>query len=215
MASQPMQVDRVPALVEQVQAGIDYERSSAELYNLFFPRVRGFFAKHGFSPDDCEELTQQTFIRVFTAIRDLRFASHFARWLFEIAANIYRNELRRRGAAKRDALEESVEELIECRGQGRSGTVAALSSKALSPLEGALRLERRESLRKKLDQLPPQMRHCVFLRLYQELKYREIAELMKISVETVKAHLHQAQQRLRLTLSDRPDDQEVEGAHGR
>lgn len=69
-----------------------------------------------------------------------------------------------------------------------------------------------ESLRAKLDQLPPQMRRCLYLRLYHDLKYREIAALMRISIETVKAHLHQAQNRLRMFF-DPPGEEDDRGLH--
>ncbi len=44
------------------------------------------------------------------------------------------------------------------------------------------------------------MRRCLLLRVDQDLKYREIAELLRISIETVKAHLFQARQLLRVRL---------------
>jgi RNA polymerase sigma-70 factor (ECF subfamily) len=212
MTLAPSEAERVRILVERIQSAIDYEHSCAEIYALYRRRVRGFFAARGFSADESAELTQETFIRVFNAIEGLRTASHFPRWLFEIAANIYRNELRRRGAAKRDALEESIEDLVASQAAGRADALAALSSKAPGPLDGTLRRERLACLRDKLDQLPPQMRRCVYLRLYHDLKYREIAALMRISIETVKAHLHQAQKRLALAFADRPDGDETRGA---
>lgn len=210
----PDQSDQEPVriLIEKIQAGIDYQRSCAELHRHFRRRVLGFFARHGFSADDCADLTQDTFIRVFNAIQGLHSASRFVRWLYEIAANIYRNELRRIGAAKRDGFEESIEDLVENRAGGRSDALSALGSKAPSPLDAAMRRERLESLRAEIDQLPPQMRRCVYLRVHQDLKYREIAAIMHISIETVKAHLHQAQKRLRVAFSDRPDGEEIEGA---
>jgi|ERR1700688_462787 len=204
--------DRVFVLVEQIQAGIDYERSCREIYDLFRRRIFSFFAVRGFSSDECVELTQETFIRVFLGIGLLHSAPRFATWLFEIAANIYRNELRRRRAGKRDAFEESIEDLVQTEAAGRPDALGALSSKAPDPLAETLRRERRDSLRAKLDQLPPQMRRCVYLRLDQDLKYREIAILMNISIETVKAHLHQAQKRLKVAFSGQPDDEESQGA---
>jgi RNA polymerase sigma-19 factor, ECF subfamily len=204
--------DRVVVLVERIQAGTDYESSCRELYLLFRRRVSSFFAARGFSFDECAGLTQETFIRVFLGIGRLHSAPRFATWLFEIAANIYRNELRRRGASKRDAFEESIEDLVQTEAAGRPDALPALSSKAPDPLEETLRRERLESLRARLDQLPPQMRRCVYLRLYQDLKYREIAVLMDISIETVKAHLHQAQKRLKVAFSDPPDGEESQGA---
>jgi RNA polymerase sigma factor (sigma-70 family) len=185
-------------LVEKIQAGIDYEHSCEELYSLFQRRVHGFFASRGFSADERLELTQLTFIRVFQGIGDFHFGSRFERWLFEIAANTYRNELRRRGAAKRDALEEPIDAIRD------------LSSEAPDPERGALDRERLEGLRREIEKLPPQMRRCLLLR-NQGHKYREVAALMKISIETVKAHLHQAQIRLKLALSDWPDDPGTEG----
>jgi len=58
-----------------------------------------------------------------------------------------------------------------------------------------------EKLREALVQLPQQMRRCAQLRVVHDLSYVEIAELMGISVNTVKAHLHQAQKALRAQLS--------------
>ena len=46
------------------------------------------------------------------------------------------------------------------------------------------------------------MRRCVELRLYQDLRYREIAVALDISIETVKAHLHQAKSHLKAKLGD-------------
>jgi RNA polymerase sigma factor (sigma-70 family) len=203
--------DRVVVLVERIQAGADYQRSCREIYHLFRRRIFNFFAARGFSADECTELTQETFVRVFLGIGRLQDATRFGIWLFEIAANIYRNELRRRSAGKRDAFEESIEDLMQPEAAGRSEAIAALTAKTPDPLDDTLRSERLQSLRIELSLLPPQMRRCVYLRLYQDLKYREIAALMRISIETVKSHLHQAQERLRVVFSDRPD---AEGTHG-
>jgi RNA polymerase sigma factor (sigma-70 family) len=211
MTSTSSATDRVVVLVERIQAGTDYESSCRELYDLFRRRVFAFFAARRFSVDECAGLTQDTFIRVFLGIGRLHSAPRFATWLFEIAANVYRNELRRRGAGKRDAYEESIEDLVQSEAAGRPDALPALSSKAPDPLEDTLRRERLESLRAELDLLPPQMRRCVYLRLYQDLKYREIAVLLNISIETVKAHLHQAQKRLRVAFREQPDDEESQG----
>lgn len=212
MSSTPSAGDRVRLLVERIQAGIDYQRSCEELYRLFQRRVHGFFKARGFPCDDCRDLTQETFKAAFSRIGSLLLADRFPRWLFEIATNLYRNELRRRGAAKRDAFEDSLEGLVEGRDEGLPDALLALSPRSADPLEDALLREQLASLRVELGRLPPQMRRCVYLRLYQDLKYREIADVMRVSIETVKAHLHQAQKRLTVTFADRLDDEETRGA---
>lgn len=50
--------------------------------------------------------------------------------------------------------------------------------------------------------MPPQMGKALALRVDQDLKYREIAVVLRISVETVKAHLFTARQRLREELGE-------------
>lgn len=69
------------------------------------------------------------------------------------------------------------------------------------PLHDMLEEERSRLLRNALEELPPQMRRCVQLRV-QDLRYREIAEILKVSIDTVKAHLYQARQLLKAKLGD-------------
>src|SRR6185295_123541 len=64
------------------------------------------------------------------------------------------------------------------------------------PLAGLLADEQVGRLRQALQDLPPQMRRCVLLRIDQNLKYREIAGVMQISIDTVKSQLSQARDRL-------------------
>jgi RNA polymerase sigma factor (sigma-70 family) len=196
---QPASADPLPPLVEHIQHGVDYEASCERLYALLRHRVRGVFAARGFSADECAELTQETFIRVFTHIDKLRDPSRFLGWLFEMTINVYRNELRRRGAAKRDAYEESIDHLPDPHGGPLLADLSARGPADTSPLDGVLQHERQASFRAALAALPPQMRRSVELRV-QDFKYREIAALLGISIETVKAHLHQAQKRLKQTL---------------
>jgi RNA polymerase sigma-70 factor (ECF subfamily) len=180
-------------LIRNIQTGIDVEESSRELVDLHRRKIIGFFRRRGFSDEDGRDLTQDVFSRVFKAIDTFRHESRFERWLFEIALNIYRNELRRRGADKRDAPEVPIDDKHE---DDSSRTKIVLVSEEQSPLDAMMARERRTALREELEKLPLQMRRCCELRYVQGLKYHEIATVMKISIETVKAHLHQARKRL-------------------
>ena len=180
-------------LIEQIQKGIRVEESSRKLYELHYKKVIAFFRKKRFSAEESRDLTQDVFSRVFKAIDTFRRESRFERWLFEIAVNIYRNELRRRGAEKRDALEVPIHTSPE--EEGAAPNVEPVSGEQ-SALDTLVVRERRAKLRAALQGLPPQMRFCCVLRYERGLKYQEIATEMKISIETVKAHLHQARKRL-------------------
>lgn len=169
----------------------DFRRLFHQYYRLVF----SFFAKRGISSEESEELTQETFLRVYKSLPTFRGESRFGTWLFQITANVYKNHCRTRATQKRDAQEVPLEE-------PGSGGLADPGWEAgdAGPLDGVLADERARKLRQALEELPPQMRRCVMLRVDQDLKYREIAMLMDVSIDTVKAHLFQARQILKTKL---------------
>jgi RNA polymerase sigma-70 factor (ECF subfamily) len=181
-------------LIEKIQAGIDVDENYGKLYDLHHQKIIRFFRRKRFSPEENRDLTQEVFSRVFQGIATFRRESRFERWLFEIAANVYRNELRRRGAEKRDAVEVSIN--VSPEEEGGSAQVVEPVSQEQSALDAMIKRERSARLRSELQKLPLQMRTCCVLRYERGMKYQEIATVMKISIETVKAHLHQARKRL-------------------
>jgi RNA polymerase sigma-70 factor (ECF subfamily) len=195
--SDPPDADPNRLLIERIQKGEDKERNFEQLYRLYYERVFRFFIRRGFTACESDELTQDTLLRVYRNIESFQHGSRFERWLFIVAINVYRNEIRRRRAEKRDLPELSLDD-----DEVSASTLMALASPDSGPLDNTLRKERSDALRTAVDELPKQMRRCVLFRVYHMLKYREIADLMGISIESVKAHLHQAQARLRIALLD-------------
>lgn len=167
-----------------------------QLYKEWYPRLVRFFRGKGFSVEDSKDLTQEVLLRVFSNINTFRGQS-FGRWVFTIAVNVFKNEVRRLHASRRDAKEDSLEEILE-RNPGslasQQGIGSSLQSDALG---GIVERERVNAIRKAIYKMPHQMKMCCYLRYLRGKKYREIAVLMKISIGAVKAHLHQARQRLK------------------
>jgi RNA polymerase sigma-70 factor (ECF subfamily) len=145
------------------------------------------------------DLTQETFLGIYTGIGSFRGEAGFETWMWKIANNACRKRLRWWSAEKRAGEEVPLEgeEEIEA---GSPGTFPAAS--VPGPGETALDRERSRVLREAIEGLPEQMRKCLMLRVYQDLKYREIAVVLRLSVETVKAHLFQARKRLLEELDD-------------
>ncbi len=164
-----------------------------DLINRYYRPVVYFFMKRGFSSDESRDLAQETFLRVSKNWDSFRGESSPETWLFQVASNLYKNTLRSHSTQKRDAKEVPLEkEQVADVVQDRTG----------GALDAMLTQERAKKLREALEDLPPQMRQAVFLRVDGDLKYREIAEVMHVSIETVKAHLYQARQQLRDRLAD-------------
>jgi len=187
---------KVSRLVRRIQEGVRREASAAALHRLLHPRVEGFFRRRGFSVEECHDLTQDVFLRVYTGIEGFAGQSSFETWWQAIALNIYRNEIRRRKTAKRDKVEKSIDD------KDFGDDPFELEEVTPNPLDRLIEKERHQRVWALVESLPEQMQICFRLRYDHDYKYREIADLMKISVQTVKAHLHQARERLKKQLPD-------------
>lgn len=181
-------------LIREIRLG-----SSAAGFRRLFERycapVTHFFLNRGFSEQESEDLVQDTFLRVYRSIGTFRSDSSFETWLFSIVKNVWKNEIRGRRTQKRDAEEVPLEAVLS-----EDGDDGAVYSEPPDPLAGpfdqVLAGERERLLYRALDELPPKMRECVLLRICQDLKYREIAALLRVSIATVKSQLNAAKQRL-------------------
>lgn len=181
-------------LIRQIQAGIRRDEGFENLFHRFRPRIRSFFIRKGFAADESRDLTQEVFLRVFKGIDTFQGKSSFERWLWQIVDRVYLNEVRRLHAGMRSAIVlpldgVSKNEEGECQAKD-------IPTDDPSPEDDFLRRQGLAVLRRELQELPDQMRRCCILRYEKGLKYQEIATSMGISIETVKAHLHQARKRL-------------------
>ncbi len=173
-------------------------------FRIHYRGVYYFFLKRGFSPQQSEDLVQETFFKAFRNLGSVREWGALEGWLYRIADNLRKNEHRSRCTLKRKHQEVPLEEASEPQlaavagaGPGGGGVPAAGEQ-----LDGLLADERVRLLREALDDLPPQMQRCVKMNVAQGLSYRQIAAAMQISIETVKAHLYQARQLLKTRLAD-------------
>lgn len=188
-------------LVEAFRTGVHPEESFRQLFDLYYPKVFHFFAKRGFSPEDCLDLTQETFFGIYRGIGSFRGEARFESWLFSVATNVYRKKLRWGAADKRKGREVTLD-VPEDTDQVMAESAEIRAPAANRPEGRLLAKERRQRLREAVEELPDQMRKCLILRVYHELKYREIAAVMRLSIDTVKAHLFQARQRVQERLGD-------------
>lgn len=182
-------------IIEEFQAGIECEENFGRVYQQYYPRVFGFFNKRHLAAEECEDLTQDTFVRVYQSLNRFRRGSRFETWLFVIAANIHRDRLRSHSAQKRTGEDIALESIIDST-MDRPRTVFFQAD----PLQKVLTQEQSRLMREVLEELPKRIRKCAILYFYEELRCREIADVLGISIGTVKAHLFQGKQKLRLIL---------------
>jgi RNA polymerase sigma-70 factor, ECF subfamily len=182
-------------LVELIQVNVERDRNFQRLFDLHWRRVFSYFSRKGFSQEESKDLTQETFFRVFKGLDGFRGDSSFEWWLKGIAESTYKNEIRKRRTEKRKGIEQSIDAPVT-NGTRSQSPKETLASPEPGSLEEVVDREQVKALRAALQELPPQMRQCCILRYLKGLKYQEIAEVMQISIETVKAHLFQGRKRL-------------------
>ncbi len=189
----------VEGAIAEFQSGVDRERNFRILFDIYYQPTLHFLIRKVSSPEDRLDLTQETFLRVYRGLEGYRGEAQFGTWVFRIAFNTYLKWLRR--AKANDNGPDAVKGAEELEGAWDDDQPIAVSSEE-SPLDHVLQGERRMVLRRAIEELPEQMRRCTELRVYHDLSYREIAVVMRRSIETVKVHLFQARKKLKGLFDD-------------
>ncbi|MBN1825894.1 MAG: sigma-70 family RNA polymerase sigma factor [Candidatus Eisenbacteria bacterium] len=147
-------------------------------------RVVGDYAK-------AEDVAQETFLRVHRNAARYRSIARFSTWIYTIALNVARNELRN---TKRKRL-------VSLDGFGAAtdsdqGTYD-IPDESSRPDDDASDRELNEIIHRTLKRLPVRYRTVLVLRDVQELTYEEIAEILKVPKGTVKSRMNRARQKFK------------------
>lgn len=196
------QGEPVDDIFQRLRQGASREESYRLLFNRFYWPLFRFFEHRGFSTEECQDLIQETFLRVYRGIESFRGEARWTHWLFRIAANTASKAVRHRAAAKRTGQAVPLEEGDLGDAPPAAAGGSPRGAEAPVPLRELLGKEMRELLAQAIAGLPAQMQRCVRLRVFQDLDYDEIAEILQISPSTVKVQLFKARKRLQLELGD-------------
>jgi RNA polymerase sigma-70 factor, ECF subfamily len=149
-----------------------------------------------------EDVFQNTFLQVHLK-RALYEDGRLVRpWLYSIATHQAVDALRKAGRHPTVSLDQRVNS-----SEVEAGSlIDLLISNVPGPLAELQEEERREWVRKSVERLPDALRQTLILAYHQDLKYREIAEILNVPVGTVKSRLHAALAKLQqMAQSAHPD----------
>ncbi len=141
-----------------------------------------------------EDLAQETFLRVYKSASRYEPRASFKSWLYTIATNLSRNEIRNRARRKTYYLEDMVDENEDVYHS------QYMVDTRFQPDILYEKKERQQLIRKTLKQLPENQRLALTLVTYQELSYEEISEILNCSVGAVKSLIHRARQNMKKLL---------------
>lgn len=173
-------------LVRRFTAGD--ETAFNELFNAYKSRIFNYINKMTGDRHLAEELTQETFINVYMNINNYRPIGLFKAWIYTIASNLTRNELRRRARKKDVSLNHPINDKAE------TTLEDMLSSEKLSPEYIAGNKELKQAIEKVLQSLPDIYREVIILCVIEEMTYEEAAKALGTNVKTVSSRLARARE---------------------
>ena len=143
-----------------------------------------------------EELAQEVFLRVYRSRATYAADAKFTTWLYRIATNLAVNHARD-NKHERPEEKSSLDEVNEETGQAMDVADARLNVE-----QTMLRRERLNAIRRHVEALPERQRMAVMMHKYQELDYRQIAEVLHLSESATKSLLFRAYETLRQSLKE-------------
>lgn len=148
------------------------------------------------SAADAEDIAQEVFIEVFRSVDRFRGDSSISTWIYRIAVNKSLNFLR--SSARRKVFSF----LTGYDGNDSEGSIREPASQESSPDEPLIRSDQARMLDKALAKLPEKQRTAFVLNKYEDLAYKEISEIMDISIGSVESLIFRAKQNLQKRLYD-------------
>jgi len=174
-------------------------RVAEEHYRSIYNLIHGYI---GGDAEEAEDLTLQTFENAFAAASRFRGDADVRTWLFRIAINVCKNRIRHRQTRRR--VESHSLDAAGAGSSDEAGDTADVCDRRLSPEDVAEARELRQVLSRAITELAPDYRTVLLLRL-EDLSYREMADTLGVTVETVKSRLFRARWALKQKVSDYVD----------
>jgi RNA polymerase sigma-70 factor (ECF subfamily) len=159
-------------LVEKFRAG--ERRAFDELVRRHQGSIQRLSLRFLRDAEEARDLAQRAFVQAFERLETFRGEASFRTWVYRITVNLALSQVRKHRPTL-EPLGETPAESVEDRAD----------DKTLSRLRAAV------------EKLPPKQRMCVELRSFEDLSFREVAEIVGCSEDAAKVNFHHALKRLR------------------
>ena len=171
------------SLMEGVVRGS--EASFATLVERYRGRIINLVCRFINDRERAQEISQEVFLRVFIHRERYRPSGKFSTWMYTIAVNLAKNEIRRRVRARGIV---SLDGLLEVTGDSSR----FLADHGPRPDRHLRQREIQEHVGRAMEQLPEKYREVIILRDIQQLSYEEIEQVLGIPGGTVRSRINRA-----------------------
>ncbi len=161
-----------------------------DVYNEFHEKI-GRYVERMVGKDEAEDVTQEVFVKVDKGLEGFKGESSLSTWIYKIATNAALDKIR-----SRSFQEGTKRVLLDAPGDEAGGEGICIETSLTAERE-AIRNEMNECIREFVDKLPENYRTVIILSELKDLKNQDIADVLGISLDTVKIRLHRARARLK------------------
>jgi len=195
MKAQDVALDRL--LVDRFKQG---DQSAFEqMVTRYWDRIYSMVNQLLRNTQDAEEVTQDTFIRAHRGLINFRGDSAFSTWLYQIATNLARNRYWYWWRRRRDQTV-SFDQPVGT--EGETTLAEVFPAELETPEDATVTQEFVNRIAECMEKLSPKHREILVLRNIKNLSYEEVAEILHISVGTVKSRIARARESLRAKMGD-------------
>jgi RNA polymerase sigma-70 factor (ECF subfamily) len=184
-------------ILRGLRSGI--EGAYEELIERYEQQIFGMVYRLLGNQSDASDVVQEVFLKIFRGVATFREQSSLRTWIYRIAVNEANNH--RRWFVRHCRMEVPLEETRPEHPNAAEYT----PDPGRSPFEQAMDSETRTLIERALTQINPVFRTAVVLRDVQNLSYEEIADILQVSLGTVKSRILRGREALRHELTQRPD----------
>ena len=176
------------------------EASFDQLFERYRSKLFTFIWRYVRHREVAEDIFQETFVRVFARAGTYRRRAKVSTWMYTIAANLCRDELKRRKRHGTISLDEP--RAGDGPDEAWSLALTLADERGENPRASAEETEHRAALWRAVDALPDELRVTLELQTVHGLKYREVAKILGIPLGTVQSRIHNAVKLLRKQFRD-------------
>ena len=166
-----------------------------QLVNRYKDRLFNFIYRFVYDIDKADDILQDTFLKLYTHKNSYKEIAKFSTWLYTIAANLARTELRK--IKRRKTF--SVSEL------SRDDREFIISSPDIEPDDENLAQIFEKNVQRALVELPDDFKTIIILRDIQELSYDEISKIVEVPLGTVKSRINRGRVKLQELLKKKEE----------
>ena len=182
------------------------QNAQGKLVQLWYKRIYNFGYKFFMDHDLAMEISQRTFISMCKNVGGLQDTARFKSWLYKIAVNYCREEVRKKKGNRSLSFD-----IVWNRDAEDSPRWESSGQRHHDPERQFQQSELSDILQNALNELNEEQREVVIMKEYEVLKFREIAEVLNISENTVKSRMYYGLDGLRKILERKKIDKDSMG----